>query len=158
MDKYKVYFGGPDQPPRALRNPLQKKIEAVPSGGEIFWITYYFRDLSLAKALCQAKQKGVQTKILLDAKPRTETANISVIRELQKENNLGNDCKAIVHARAWKLLWKKRVNIHEKIYYFSHPRPHVLVGSFNPSGNHPEDFEIIKECRQGLVNVSRHNN
>lgn len=144
-DKYEVYFGGPDQHPRFLRNVLQEKIEAVPSGGEICWITYYFRDLNLAKALCQAKQRGVQTKVLLEEKPRTKIANILVIQELQKENNLGNDCKAIVHARAWKLCGLKRAAIHEKIYFFSHPQPHVLVGSFNPSGNHPEVFEIIKE-------------
>jgi phosphatidylserine/phosphatidylglycerophosphate/cardiolipin synthase-like enzyme len=145
MNKYKVYFGGPDQHPRVLRNLLQKKIEAVPAGGEIFWITYYFRDLSLADALCKSKQKGVQTRVLLEAKPRMKTANIPVIRELQQKNNLSNDCKAIVHAGYWKLIRRKRTNIHEKIYYFSHPVPHVLVGSFNPSGNQPEDPEIIKE-------------
>jgi hypothetical protein len=35
------------------------------------------------------------------------------------------------------------LHLHGKIYGFSHPRPVVLLGSFNPSGNDPEDPAII---------------
>jgi hypothetical protein len=36
-------------------------------------------------------------------------------------------------------------HLHSKIYLFSHPRPTALVGSFNPSGDVPEDDAIIAE-------------
>jgi hypothetical protein len=37
------------------------------------------------------------------------------------------------------------LHLHAKIYGFSHPRPVVLAGSFNPSGNVPENPAIIAE-------------
>jgi hypothetical protein len=37
-------------------------------------------------------------------------------------------------------------HLHEKLYYFSHPRPVAFIGSFNPSGDEPEDRpDIIDE-------------
>ena len=40
--------------------------------------------------------------------------------------------------------WKP--HLHEKLYCFSHPRPVALIGSFNPSGDDPEEQpEIIDE-------------
>jgi len=30
-------------------------------------------------------------------------------------------------------------NLHEKLYCFSHPKPIAFIGSFNPSGNDPEE-------------------
>jgi phosphatidylserine/phosphatidylglycerophosphate/cardiolipin synthase-like enzyme len=35
-------------------------------------------------------------------------------------------------------------HLHEKIYLFSHPAPAALLGSFNPSGNSPEDPIVIR--------------
>ena len=46
---FEVYFGGPDKPIGALRNLLADKIDAVPPGGSIDWVTYYFRDRPLAQ-------------------------------------------------------------------------------------------------------------
>ena len=43
-------FGGPDRPARALRDLLEQKVDEVPPGGSIAWITYYFRDEALAEA------------------------------------------------------------------------------------------------------------
>ena len=43
-----VYFGGPDQAPRALRDILKARVDAAPAGSEIIWATYYFRDQDLA--------------------------------------------------------------------------------------------------------------
>ena len=39
-----VCFGGPDLPARRLRNLLEEQVRAVPGGGSIDWVTYYFRD------------------------------------------------------------------------------------------------------------------
>jgi hypothetical protein len=37
-------------------------------------------------------------------------------------------------------------NLHEKLYCFSHPKPVAFIGSFNPSGDNPEERpEIIKK-------------
>ena len=43
-----IYFGGPDLPPRRLRDVLAERVAEVPTGGAIDWVTYYFRDWRLA--------------------------------------------------------------------------------------------------------------
>ena len=135
-----VFWGGPDCPPRRLRNILEKKIHAVPAGGEILWITYYFRDTGLAQALLQAQKRGVAVRVLMERIPRTETANDKVKEMLAA---LGRNLRILNHTRFLKIFKKSR--LHEKLYYFSHPAPHVLVGTFNPSGDLPEDPAIIRE-------------
>ncbi|MCD6582117.1 MAG: phosphatidylserine/phosphatidylglycerophosphate/cardiolipin synthase family protein [Desulfuromusa sp.] len=135
-----VFWGGPDCPPRQLRNILEKKIHAVPAGGEILWITYYFRDTGLAQALLQARQRGVMVQVLMERTPRTKTANDKVKRLLA---TLGRNLRVLNHT--WILKRSKKSRLHEKLYYFSHPAPHVLVGTFNPSGDSPEDPVIIRE-------------
>ena len=65
-----IYFGGPDQPSGYLRDIFAKHIEAVPPGGSIDWVTYYFRDLRLAEALIQAYKRGVKVNLTLAGKPR----------------------------------------------------------------------------------------
>jgi len=135
-----VFWGGPDCSPRRLRNILEKKIHAVPTGGEILWVTYYFRDTGLAQALLQARQRGVMVRVLLERTPRTKTANDKVKRLLA---TLGRNLRILNHT--WILKRSKKSRLHEKLYYFSHPAPHVLVGTFNPSGDSPEDPAIIRE-------------
>ena len=49
-----LLFGGPDRPPRYLRDFLESCIAAVPAGGTIDFATYYFRDRALAQALIDA--------------------------------------------------------------------------------------------------------
>lgn len=61
---------------------LEEHIAVVPAGGSIDWITYYFRDLRLAKALIQAHKRGVKITISLAGKPRTSDANDAVIAML----------------------------------------------------------------------------
>jgi hypothetical protein len=138
----RIFFGGPDQRPRALRDLLDSHIAAVPSGGEIIWATYYFRDEALADALAQAKKRGVRVRLTLEARPRTRQANLPVFSMLQQSANLGSLCRSLRHCWPDNLCWKKP-RLHLKLYYFSHPEPHVLVGTFNPSGNHPDDPRII---------------
>lgn len=131
-----IHYGGPDQPPRALRNVLQTRIEAAPPGSEIVWSTYYFRDRQLADALVAAQKRGVQVRVILDARPRRSGANTEVIERLRA--GLGDGLRVyrsfIPGAR-----------LHAKIYAFSGPEPVAFIGSFNPSGDDPEDPDVVAE-------------
>jgi phosphatidylserine/phosphatidylglycerophosphate/cardiolipin synthase-like enzyme len=142
--RFRVFFGGPDCRPRLLRDLLDAHVSAVPSGGEIFWATYYFRDLALADALVAARRRGVKVLLAIEANPRTARANLGILEMLQGAANLGGDCRSLRHKWPDNLRWKKP-RLHLKLYYFSHPEPHVLVGTYNPSGNRPEDPNIIAE-------------
>ena len=130
--------------PRLLRDILVSHISAVPTGGEIFWATYYFRDEALAEGLVLAKKRGVKVRLALEAHPRNGGANRPVLEMLRYSGNLGSDCRAVRHVLPDNLLWK-RPRLHIKLYYFSHPEPHCLVGTFNPSGNEPEEPAIVAE-------------
>jgi phosphatidylserine/phosphatidylglycerophosphate/cardiolipin synthase-like enzyme len=140
----RVFWGGPDRPPRYLRDLLEKRIHAVPSGGEILWVTYYFRDEGLASALLQAKGRGVKVRVAIEGTPRTGSVNRSVCQILGHHNGLGRGLRPIRH-RVVDNRFFRTSRLHEKLYYFSHPEPNVLVGTFNPSGNRPEDPAIIKK-------------
>ncbi|MFQ5944986.1 MAG: phosphatidylserine/phosphatidylglycerophosphate/cardiolipin synthase family protein [Anaerolineae bacterium] len=137
MTPFSVFFGGPDRPPRLLRDLLEEHVEAVPRGGEILWISYYFRDQALGEALVRARQRGVSVKVVIEGAPRLKTANDAIRRRLEGENGLGHGFRSVVHSVP--------CHVHEKLYYFSAPSPVAFVGSFNPSGNRPEDPEVIRE-------------
>jgi hypothetical protein len=137
-----VYFGGPDLPERALRDLLKARIQAVPAGGWIRWATYYFRDLDLAAALAAAASRGVDVRIAVEGQPRRSDVNDDVITLLRQGMPPRSLC---VHEPRSGPLAKVHSHLHAKIYAFSHPYPHALVGSFNPSGNEPEDPEVIAE-------------
>jgi len=128
-----VFFGGPDHAPRHLRDILEQRIDAVPEGGSILWATYYFRDEKLAEALVRAHRRGVFVTLCVEGHPRAGSANVAVIRRLKQEIGLG--LRVVHHAIP--------LHLHAKIYGFSHPRPVALVGSYNPSGNEPEDRAIL---------------
>jgi phosphatidylserine/phosphatidylglycerophosphate/cardiolipin synthase-like enzyme len=123
-----VFFGGPGEPEHRLRNLLLDRIEAVPPGGTIDWMTYYFRDGLLADALARAKRRGVDVRLCLEGWPRRRHANDRVIRRLgDSKAGLGSGLRIERHLIP--------SHLHAKIYAFSHPTPYVLVGSFNPSGS-----------------------
>ncbi|HEX8874841.1 MAG TPA: phospholipase D-like domain-containing protein [Nitrosospira sp.] len=142
-----IHFGGPDQPPGHLRDVLAAHIQAVPPGGSIDWVTYYFRDLRLAEALVQARKRGVSVTLSLEGRPRIPHANDAVIAMLSGPGGLGDALRIVSipgipspPAKSWK------PQLHEKLYCFSHPKPVAFIGSFNPSGNMPnEDPGIIRE-------------
>jgi phosphatidylserine/phosphatidylglycerophosphate/cardiolipin synthase-like enzyme len=133
----RVLFGGPDQPPRVLRDLLEERVETVPAGGSIDWMTYYFRDRQLARALVRAHRRGVAVKLCVDGRPRNARANDEVLRILSGADGIGDGLR-VVETRL-------PGHLHTKLYCFSHPQPAALVGSFNPSGDEPEDASVIAD-------------
>jgi len=138
----RIYFGGPDLPARRLRDELQDRVEAVPAGGEIAWSTYYFRDRELARALMAASDRGVCVTLRIEGAPRFPRVNETVIAMLDAHGLKGG---LKVHRPPPRFLETRYSYWHSKIYCFSHPSPAVLVGSFNPSGDEPEDKGILAE-------------
>ena len=143
-----LFLGGPDQPAGRLRDLLSERVGAVPPGGSIDWVTYYFRDRRLAEDLLKAHSRGVRVHLTLEGHPRTPHANDAVIGMLSSRHALGDGCRRVVHGSvvpsALGSGW--RPHLHEKLYCFSHPQPSALVGSFNPSGDDPErDPGVIRE-------------
>ena len=142
-----VYFGGPDLPAYRLRDLLAERIAAVPPGGTIDWVTYYFRDRRLAEALLSAHRRGVKVTVTLEGQPRTASANKTVAAMLSGQDGLGSGFRSLSLPRVptpFGTMWKPHV--HEKLYCFSHPRPVAFIGSFNPSGDGPEYHpDIIRE-------------
>jgi hypothetical protein len=145
MSDLGLHFGGPDRPPGCLRDLLAERVAAVPAGGAIDWVTYYFRDRRLAAALARARERGVQVRITLDGTPRTPRANEAVCGMLREA--LGDGLRVVttpLDAMRWGRLFRPR--LHEKLYCFSQPEPVAFVGSFNPSGDDPEEEpEILAE-------------
>ena len=128
-----VLLGGPDQPPRALRDLLQARVDRTGPGGAIDWMTYYFRDEALAEALVRAHRRGAAVRVCVEGAPRSRGANDAVIARLRE--GIGPGLRAVRH--------RLPCHLHTKLYAFSHPRPVALVGSFNPSGNAPEDAATL---------------
>lgn len=133
-----LHFGGPDRPARLLRDLLQARVEATPPGGRIDWATYYFRDEALADSLIRAVDRGVRVRLTMEAAPRRKDANRAVIARL-REHGLGGGL------RLFRPSGPLHPHLHAKIYAFSAPVPVALIGSFNPSGNDPEDGDVIAE-------------
>ena len=140
---FELYLGGPNQPRRHLRNVLARHVAAVPAGGEIDWVTYYFRDRQLAQALLDAHHRGVRVRLTLEGAPRTRHANDRVLAMLRGPGGLGDSLRVLNHRPLPGLRWKP--HLHEKLYCFSHPDPVALVGSFNPSGDEPEEEPAVIE-------------
>jgi len=128
-------FGGPDLPARRLRDLLETLVDAAPPGSRIDWATYYFRDRALAQALIRASDRGVRVKLVLDGHPRRAGANDAVIAQLAS-HSLGGG----LYVRRGGAL--SPGHLHSKIYAFADC---ALIGSFNPSGNDPEDADVIAE-------------
>ena len=131
-----VHFGGPDQPARALRNLLEERVDAVPKGGSIDWMTYYFRDEALGEALVRARKRGAKVRICVEGHPRHRGANDRMIGILGR--GIGDGLRVEKHLFGAS-------HLHSKLYCFSAPTPHALVGSLNPSGNEPEDAAVIAD-------------
>jgi hypothetical protein len=116
---------------------LQEHVDASPRGSRIDWATYYFRDRALAEALMRASDRGVRVKLALEPNPRRTGANDAVIAMLRAHGLNGGLC-------LYRTASKVRGHLHAKIYAFSHPDI-AWIGSFNPSGDDPEDADVISE-------------
>lgn len=130
-----IFFGDPVNPGR-LRDLLEKRVALVPAGGEVVWVTYYFRDERLADALIRAHRRGVRVQVSIEGRPRVRNANDVVIAKLADPRAGIGTGLCVVRRGLFR-------HLHEKLYCFSHPQPIALAGSFNPSGNRPEDPDII---------------
>jgi phosphatidylserine/phosphatidylglycerophosphate/cardiolipin synthase-like enzyme len=141
MTNYEIYFGGPDQPAGRLRDILAEQIEAVPAGGTIDWVTYYFRDRRLAGQLLRAHRRNVNVTVTLEGNPHISHANSAVVAMLSGAHGLGSRFRTIYLPPRVPIPGRKmgNPNLHEKLYCFSHPRPIAFIGSFNPSGDDPEE-------------------
>jgi hypothetical protein len=80
----------------------------------------------------------------MEGNPRTGQINSRVLKLLAAEDGLGKGLRALRH-RLIDNRFLRKCRLHEKLYYFSHPLPSALVGTFNPSGNSPEDLSIIQK-------------
>jgi len=138
--RFQVHYGGPDLAPGRLRDLLAERAAAVPAGGAIEFVTYYFRDRRLAAELLAARRRGVAVRVTLDGRPRSRRANDAVIRLLAGPDGLAGGLRVV---RGGKLL---RPRLHEKLYCFSHPAPAAFVGSFNPSGDAPEQDPALRDA------------
>lgn len=135
----RVEFGGPDLAPRRLRDLLQEQVDQAPPGSRIDWATYYFRDRALAAALMRASDRGVKVRLVMEPRPRRAGANDDVIAMLNS-HGLGGG----FHLRSPQCRDGQSGNLHAKIYAFSQPAI-AWIGSFNPSGDEPEDPEVVAE-------------
>ncbi len=142
---FQPFFGGGGRAPGHLRDLLETRIASVPADGEIEWVTYYFRDRRLARALIEAAERGVKVTVTIDRHPRIPDANDHVIRMFNRCKSPNLSFRALHHPYL-------SFRLHAKIYCFSHPEPIALIGSFNPSGDIPEERpEIIKEIGDHLI-------
>jgi hypothetical protein len=132
-----VEFGGPDLPPRRLRDLLEAQVDAASPGSRIDWATYYFRDRALAEALIRASDRGVRVRLVIEPDPRRGGANDAVIAILRGHGLKGG-------LRRFRAAMLDRGHLHAKIYAFSDPDI-AWVGSFNPSGDEPDDADVITE-------------
>jgi phosphatidylserine/phosphatidylglycerophosphate/cardiolipin synthase-like enzyme len=133
----KVYFGGPDRPAGALAGLLRSRIDAVPKGGEIHWLAYYFGNVDLARALLEAKRRGVDVRLDIEARSRRAEVNAEVLRLLGGEAGLAEGLRAVRHLLP--------CHMHEKLYFFSHPAPVVYLGSYNPSRGPHDSPELLRD-------------
>ncbi len=138
LDRPRVFFSGGDRPAGVLRDLLQERIAAVPAGGSIDWVTYYLRDMGLARALAAARRRGVRVTVTVEARPRTRQANREVAGFLASEDGLGSGFRELALPGLPGGLFNSR--LHGKLYCFSGPLPCALIGSFNPSGNPSGNF------------------
>lgn len=127
-------FGGPDKDKNILRDTLLAHIEALPSNSHTYWMSYYFNEPELFKALISASQRGVKVEIIIEGNARCSHINQACITTLNNHENI-----KIILARS-KPIWeyigiKWHAHMHSKLYYFSHPTPHAFIGSYNPTAD-----------------------
>lgn len=135
------FFGSPSKP-GSLKSLLAQAIERVPAGGEILWSTYYLANTALMERLALAAKRGVHVMVALEASPRKPQVNAEAFARLK-----GLAGVSLIPVRSLVF-----AHLHEKLYFFSHPKPFCFVGSYNPSmdaGLEPDDVMDIGDQDQG---------
>jgi len=148
IPNHEIHFGGPDQPAGSLRDLLAERIRAVPAGGAIDWVTYYFRDRRLAEELLRAHRRNVNVTVTLEGNPHVPHANQQVVSMLSGPQGLDGGFRTVYLPPRIPMPSRRmgNPNLHEKLYCFSHPKPVAFIGSFNPSGDDPEESpDVIDE-------------
>lgn len=149
--KSTTLFGGPDKPKNFLREALLRHIEAVPSNGRINWMCYYFHEPMIFNALLTAAQRGVKIELIIDSQPRCPAINDACISTFK------NHPKIQLTLVKSKPLWESlginwHAHMHSKMFYFSHPTPHVLIGSYNPTSDGTSiDKQLIEKIGDHTV-------
>ena len=128
----KIYFGGPDLERHLLRDVLVDSIRNTPKGGHINWMCYYLNEPKIIQTLLDAANRGVKIVVFIDANPRVPEINLPGITQLREHSSI-----KVIAARK-KPVWEYfglnwHPHFHTKLYYFSHPNPHTLIGSYNPT-------------------------
>ncbi|MDW3094311.1 MAG: phospholipase D-like domain-containing protein [Gammaproteobacteria bacterium] len=129
-----TYFGGPDKSKNLLRDILIEHINAVPANGNINWLCYYLNDPIILQALIDASTRGVNVELTLDGRPRSPSINLMCINKISQLNNSSIKINVVKIRPLWEYIgihW--HAHLHSKLYYFSHPAPRVLLGSYNPT-------------------------
>ncbi len=142
-----TYFGGPDKTKNLLRDTLVEYIKAVPANGHISWLCYYLHDPVIFQTLINASERGVKIDLIFDGRPRSPSINQACIDRFSQPNHSLINLIIVKEKPLWEYLgihWHP--HLHSKLYYFSHPTPQVLVGSYNPtSGKEHIDEASIKK-------------
>ena len=142
-----TYFGGPDKSKNLLRDVLINHIEAVPANGNISWLCYYLNDPVILQALIDSSERGVNITLILDGQPRSPGINQACIDLFSQSDNCSIKLTVIRNKPMWEYLgihWHP--HMHSKLYYFSHPTPRVLAGSYNPTAGeeHTDETSLGK--------------
>jgi hypothetical protein len=127
LGNYEVHFGGPDLPAYRLRDLLAERIAAVPPGGAIDWVTYYFRDRMLAEELLRAYRQGVKVTLTLEKHPRTAHANDMVIAMLSGRSGLDSGFRSL-SLRKIPIPGSAETVLHENSIAFRTRKPVAFVG------------------------------
>jgi len=129
-----TYFGGPDKTKNLLRDTLVEYIEAVPTNGHISWLCYYIHDPVIFQALIDASERGVKIDLIIDGRPRSPSINQACIDRFSPLKHCLINLIIVKKKPLWEYLGIRwHPHLHSKLYYFSHPTPRVLVGSYNPT-------------------------
>lgn len=129
-----TYFGGPDKSKNLLRDVLVEHINAVPANGSISFLCYYLYDPIIFNALINASKRKVNIELTIDGRPRSPNINQACIDKFSQLNNSLIKISVIKNKPLWEYFgihWHP--HLHSKLYYFSHPTPRVLIGSYNPT-------------------------
>lgn len=131
-----VYFGGPDLTKNNLRDTLLQHIQNTPPKGTIAWVCYYFNEPVLLEALIEAANRGTQVELIIEDNPRCTEINQQCIYQLESLQHPLINITRFSSTPLWQFLginWHG--HLHSKLYFFSHPEPHALIGSYNPTAD-----------------------